>query len=100
MKILSIKTFTRYDISYALLPIILAMPPQVFIGGQTIVLLKTVANETHTTIPKSLNMKGIIIYENYNNQPISDDENCCDIKFNSYLLLPKDPNDKHANTFF
>ena len=33
------------------LPIILAIPPQLFIGGQTIVLLKTVAKEIHTTIP-------------------------------------------------
>ena len=28
------------------------MPPHVDIGGHHIVLLKTVANETHTTIPK------------------------------------------------
>jgi len=28
------------------------MPPHVNIGGHHIVLLKTVANETHTTIPK------------------------------------------------
>ena len=33
------------------LPIIFAIPPQLFIGGQTIVLLKTVAKEIHTTIP-------------------------------------------------
>ena len=46
------KTFTLYETSHVLLPIILAMPPQVFIGGQTIVLLNTVAKETHTTIPK------------------------------------------------
>ena len=30
------------------------MPPHVDIGGHHIVLLKTVANETHTTIPKRI----------------------------------------------
>ena len=45
-------------------------------------------------------MIGTIIYENRNNQNASDDENSCDIQFIPYLLLPKDPNDKHANTFF
>ena len=34
------------------LPIIFAMPPHVNIGGHHIVLLKTVAKENHTTIPK------------------------------------------------
>ena len=29
------------------------MPPQVDMGGHHIVLLKTVANETHTTIPEN-----------------------------------------------
>ena len=41
-----------YELQTNFLPIIFTMPPNVDIGGHHIVLLKTVANETHTTIPK------------------------------------------------
>ena len=71
------------------------MPPHVNIGGHHIVLLKTVANETHTTIPKR---------KFKTNKTEQDIDLLCMFAFDlamiflNYLLPPTDPNGIYEST--
>ena len=82
------------------------MPPHVDMGGHHIVLLKTVANETHTTIPKRK------LKTNKTEQDIDLlEQKCLSSKlllcmfafdlamiFLNYLLPPTDPNGIYEST--